>query len=261
MKTPNEGLYSTESVTTNASCTQAYGPDSTRAQNRTSSHLRLMNNPCTIQSLWWWWDHGRHFFRLHLRILQLFQSRKLQKGDSDRLSRASPNLSFLQSPIDSIPNDQSMKKDPPPKTAIRTSAYSQLLTHCWQVCDPDNDHLRRIVRRSTHGIEEGLGLLQINTPSKFIQKEELVKTNHLVGTQVNTVKESDILLQDAKLIKLRLSFTNATLKMLSLTQALKWILWIKTCGSNWSPYDVLQRELPCAMQETILLLLMVDVTT
>src|SRR5882724_7762282 len=48
----------------------------------------------------------------------------------------------------------------------------------------------------------------ITCPSKFIQKEELVKDKPLVGTQVNTVKESDILLQDAKLIKLHLSFTN-----------------------------------------------------
>jgi len=50
--------------------------------------------------------------------------------------------------------------------------------------------------------------LQITYPSKFIQKEELVKDKPLVGTQVNTVKESDIQLQDANLIKLHLSFSN-----------------------------------------------------
>ena len=50
--------------------------------------------------------------------------------------------------------------------------------------------------------------LWITCPSKFIQKEELIKDKPLVGTQVNTIKESDIQLQDAKLIKLCLFFSN-----------------------------------------------------
>jgi len=53
-----------------------------------------------------------------------------------------------------------------------------------------------------------LDYLQITCPSKFIQKEEFIKDKPFVGTQVNTIKESDIQLHDAKLIKLPLSFSN-----------------------------------------------------
>ena len=56
--------------------------------------------------------------------------------------------------------------------------------------------------------KKALDYLQITHPSKFIQIEEFLKDKPLVGTQVNTVKESDIQLQDAKLIKLHLSFSN-----------------------------------------------------
>ena len=46
------------------------------------------------------------------------------------------------------------------------------------------------------------------TPLQVHSKEQLIKDKPLVGTQVNTIKESDIQPQDAKLIKLCLSFSN-----------------------------------------------------
>jgi len=77
-----------------------------------------------------------------------------------------------------IPNDQLMKKDPPLKQQSELQRTLNVDTACWtKYWRPDNDHLGRIVRSSTHGIEEGSDYLRITRPSKLFKKKNSSRTN------------------------------------------------------------------------------------
>jgi len=240
-------------VTTNASCTQATDPIAQEPRIVLPPPLATLWTtpapfiPLMMTRSW------RTFLQMHLQILQLFQSRKLRKGRSDDKPSKPQHSSF-------VPMIQSQMINRWRKNLLRNSnqdfSDSQCdnsLTKYWR---PDNDHLGRIVR-AAHGIEEGPGLFADHTPSKFIPKENSSRTNPC-RNKVNTVKESTFH-SDAKLIKLRLSLPMATLKTLSLTR-LRNGYYESRHVVNRKPYDVYART-ACAMQETISLLLMVDVTT
>jgi len=102
-----------------------------------------------------------------------------------------------------------MKKEPPPKQQSELQRTLNVDTLVDKVlATPTTITLGELLGAAPMASKKVSDYLRITRPSKFIQKEELVKDKPLVGTQVNAVKESDIPLQDAKLIKLRLSFTN-----------------------------------------------------
>jgi len=118
-----------------------------------------------------------------------------------------------------------MKKDPPPKQQSELQRTLNVDTLVDKVlATPTTITLGELLGAAPMASKKVSDYLRITHPSKLIQKKELIKDKPLVGTQVNAVKESDIPLQDAKHIKLRLSLPMATLKTLSLTQAQKWIL-------------------------------------
>src|SRR5882724_10119152 len=117
-----------------------------------------------------------------------------------KLSKPQPVIPSI--PNEPIPNDQSMKKYPPPKQKSelqRTLNVDTLIDKVLATLTTIT--LGELLGAAPMASKKVSDYLRITRPSKFIQKEELVKDKPLVGTQGNTVQESDIPLQDAKLIK------------------------------------------------------------
>src|SRR5467141_3148541 len=111
--------------------------------------------------------------------------------------------------IPSIPNDQSMKKEPLPKQQSELQQTLNVKSLIDKVLEtPTTITLRELLGAAPMTSKKIQDYLRITRPSKFIQKEELVNDKVPERAQVNSVRESEYQPQDAKLIKLRLSFTN-----------------------------------------------------
>jgi len=178
MKTQTKDDIWWNSVTTNASCTQAYGPDSTRAQIVLPPPLATYEQPL---------HHSNPFDDDEIMEdvssdastdSTTFPVKKTPKRPKQPTKPSKP-----QPVIPSIPNDSIQisidEERPSSETAIRTSAYSQCWHTRWQsIGDPDNDHLGELLGAAPMH-RRSLGLFADHTPSKFIQKEELVKDKPL----------------------------------------------------------------------------------
>jgi len=79
-----------------------------------STTCDLWTTPCTIQSLWWWRDHGRRFFRCIYGFYN-FPVKKTPKRPKRPTKPSKPQPVNSFDPNDSIQRINQWKKDPPPK--------------------------------------------------------------------------------------------------------------------------------------------------